>query len=167
MNEKVTSLTREQCEFACKMMCVWMNTCDDNNRGTSSADVDHSALLRRLLMGGKLHENPPPKRMSYPCWAMVEDDEIEISNLHEYDLEIEGTEGTVVVDQHREYEWVDKEKKIIKHTRLGIEYQYFERETLPIYLRKGLNPEDHKYMGKFLKRLNDPPTGKEEVWRTK
>lgn len=166
MNKKITSLTIEQCEFACKMVCKWMNVCEDNNRGTSSADVDHSALLRRLLQGGKPHANPPPKRRSYPAWSLVEQEEIEIQDFYESDLGIEDKEK-IVVDQHREYEWVDKEKKIIKHTRLGIEYQYFEREVTPNakHLRKGLNPEDHKYIGKFLKRLNDPPTGKEEIWK--
>lgn len=166
MDEKITSLTPEQCEFACDMFCKWMNICEDNKRGSSSADVGHSALLRRMLMGGPVHKNPPPKRMSYPAWHMVEQEEFEIQDMHEYGIDIEGIKGTVVVDQAREYEWVDKEKKIIKHTRLGIEYQYSEREVTPDarYLRKGLNPEDHKYTGKFLKRLNDPPTGKEEVW---
>jgi hypothetical protein len=160
-DEKCTKLTDEQCEFACKMVVKWMNVCEDNNRGTGAVDVDHSALLRRLLTGGKLHKNPPPKRMSYPAWELVEQEEIEIRQLYDYDIE----PGRVIVDQHDEYEWVDKDKKIIKHTRLGIEYQYSEREVTPDarYLRKGLNPEDHKYVGKFLKRLNDPPTGKEEI----
>ena len=111
MNEKITSLTSEQCEFACKMICKWMNVCEDNDRGVSSTDVSHSALLRRLLQGGMLHENPPPKRMSYPAWSLVEQEEIEIRDLYESDLGIERKE-TVVVDQHCEYEWVDKEKKL-------------------------------------------------------
>ena len=152
----MNNLTPEQCEFACKQISIWMNVCYDNNRGGCSyADVDHSALLRRLLMGGTLHENPPPKRRSYPAWELVEKEEIEIQEMYESDIH----EG-IVIDQHAGYEWADKENKIIRYTRLGVDYQYSEREVTPDVrcLRKGLNPEDHKYTGKFLKRLNDPTT---------
>lgn len=167
---EITALTREQCEFACDMFSKWMRICEDNERGYGPPDVDHSSLLRRLLMGGKLHENPPPLRMSYPAWELVEEKEIEIHDFWEipeqaiYDCKknklYEGP--VVVVDQHAAYAWVDKEKKIIRHVRLGIEYEYSEREVVPDvkYLRKGLNPEDHKYIGKFLRRLNDPPTAR-------
>jgi hypothetical protein len=166
MKEKCEALNREQTEFACSIFSKWMNICEDNNRGSSSADVDHSSLLRRMLLGGKIHKNPPPLRRSYPAWELVEQEEIEIHEIHDSDII---KPGEVVVDQHRGYEWVDKENKILKHIRLGIEYQYLEREVTPKakYLRKGLKPEEHKYIGKFLKRLNDPPTGKEEIWTEK
>ena len=147
------ALTAEQCEFACKTFAKWMHVCEDNNRApVSDADVGHSSLLRRLLMGGILHENPPPKRHSYPAWELVEKQEIEIHELSDYD--------ELRIDQGGGYEWVDKEKKILRYTRLGIEYEYSEREVTPDpkYLAKGLNPEDHKYVGKFLRRLNDPTT---------
>lgn len=173
--EECTSLTREQCEFACQMFGQWMRICEDNKRGTRDVDVGHSALLRRLLLGGNPHKNPPPLRMSYPAWELVERDEIEIHDLFDsIDRVIYGEkdeklyEGpVVVVDQHAAYAWEDKEKQILRHVRLGILYQYSEREVTPDarYLAKGLNPEDHKYVGKFLKRLNDPPTGKEEIWK--
>lgn len=153
-DEKCTELSETEIQFACKTFCKWMNVCEDNNRGISSADVDHSALLRRLLGGGKLHENPPPLRMSYPAWELVEQDEIEIVELFE-------DEEDLVVDQHRGYRWIDKEKKILEYTRLGIRYEYIERESLPRWVKKGLNPKDYKYIGKFLKRLNDPLSGKE------
>ena len=168
-NEKITSLTREQCEFAIQQVCKWMNICEDNKRGTGGPDVSHSALLRRMMMGGAIHENPPPTRLSYPAWELVEQEEIQIQDFWESDNRTwEGDEGlhegsVVVVDQHAGYAWVDKEKKIIKHVRLGIEYQYFERETMPVWVHDG-KPENHKYIGKFLRRLNDPPTGKEEIW---
>jgi len=162
MNEKCTKLTLEQSEFALKMIVKWMNVCEDNNRGCSSADVDHSSLLHRLLMGGTLHENPPPLRRSYPAWSLVEQDEIEIQEMYVCEID-----GRIVIDQHGGYKWVDKEKNILKHTRLGINYEYSEREVTPDVrnLRRGLIPEDHKYIGKFLKRLNDPATGKEEIWK--
>lgn len=129
-------------EFACKAVSTWMKICNENNKGTSYIDVDHSALLRRILSGGSIHKFPPPKSYSYPDWSLVEKEEIEISGFHEYRLD----ENIVVVNQSPEYEWVDKEKNIIKHTRLGIEYQYFEKEV---------EYKNNKYVGKFLKRLTD------------
>lgn len=151
---KITALTQEQCEFVCNTVCKWMNICEDNKRGFGGNDVAHSALLRRMLMGGPVHENPPPKRFSYPSWELVERDEIQISEINESEL------FGLTIDQHPGYEWVDKDNKILKYTRLGISYQYLEKEITGHGIRG-----TYKYTGKFLKRLNDPMTGKEEVWR--
>lgn len=111
--EECTSLTREQCEFAVQMFGQWMRICEDNKRGTRDVDVSHSSLLRRLLLGGKPHKNPPPRRMSYPAWELVERDEIEIHDFWEssnraiYDNKDEKLfEGPViVVDQEAAYAW--------------------------------------------------------------
>jgi len=39
------------------------------------ADIDHSALLRRLLEGEQALPVPPPKQYSYPAYNLVEKDE--------------------------------------------------------------------------------------------
>lgn len=156
---KVTSLTAEQVEFAIQQVCRWMNTCEDNDRGSSSADASHSALLRRLLSGGTLLDEPPPKRFSYPAWELLEKDEVQIHEistssfrqiLHKNKILYEGP--VVTVDQSPEYVW-EEEGKILRHVRLGVCWEYFEKECYPAFLKKGLDPEKHKYQGKFLRRI--------------
>ena len=150
-------LTPMQVTDARNAVHKWITTCKENGRNYEPVDVDHSALLQRLLGGGTLHENPPPLRFSYPAWSMVED---EIIPIHEmYECHHNSFPGKISVDQHPEYVWEDKEKKIIKHERLGILYQYYEEEVTGNRLDKGGQKEEYKYIGKFLKRLND---GKQE-----
>ncbi len=161
----ITSITPEQAKFVIKQICKWMNICEDNKRSCSSVDVSHSALLHRLLLGGPLHANPPPTSNSYPCWALVELEEIEILSFFVIEDPDDLMAGDIIsINQDSGYSWHDKENKIVVYDRLGIRYQYFERETTPLWVKKGLNPEDMKYMGKFLKRLNDPVTGPEQIW---
>lgn len=153
------NLSREQCEEAIKAFKTWLKICHENNREIGvdldilNCNIDHSTLLRRLLIGGEPHEVPPPKRFSRPAWELVEEKEIEIVSLFEFEWD-EG-DISVSIDQSSEYKWVDKDNKIIQHTRLGIKYRYEEREVTPkaSHLKKGLNPEDHRYIGKFLIRL--------------
>lgn len=154
------NLTKDQIEFACKMFAKWTDICFENGRQPNSPNIDHSALLRRLLDGGQPHKNPPPTRNSYPGWSLIEDEEIEISTFYESN----DGQNRLIIDQNRQYEWVDKEEKTLRYIPLNIIYRYSERETTPRWVRRGLNPEDHKYLGKFLTRLNDPETGKEEKW---
>lgn len=145
-------LTPVQVADAQHAVYKWITTCKENGAKYEPVDVDHSALLRRLLSGGELHKNPPPLRFSYPAWEMVEDEIIPIIEM----FEGSGVNpGKVVVDQHGEYVWADKEKQIIKHERLGILYQYYEEEVTGKRLNKDNKPEDYKYIGKFLKRLNN------------
>jgi len=159
----MNNLTDEQVEFAVQMVCQWMRVCEDHNRNTRSPDADHSALLRRLLKGKPLLEKPPPRRFSYPAWEMVEEAEVEISELKESDIHTsvyhDGKEVTVdgpvvVIDQCAAYVWDDKEQKIVRHVPTGMRWQYFEKTAYPIWVAKELGKvEDHPYMGKFLRRL--------------
>lgn len=152
MQEKNQPLTPDQVEFACEMVAKWMRVCDENNCNHSAVDVDHSALLRRLLSGKKLHKNPPPTRMSYPAWEMVEEDEICVYEIYDSKSYL----NTVMVDQSPEYEW-EIPWKILKHKRLGIRWEYSERETKAITISK--DPKDHTYIGKYLRRIKDGNDG--------
>jgi hypothetical protein len=38
----------------------------------TDADIDHSALLRRLLNGEKIYKIPPPNRYSYPWYELID-----------------------------------------------------------------------------------------------
>lgn len=146
-------LTPDQIYSAIDAVSTWIETCKENNRKYEPVDADHSALLKRLLSGKKLHKNPPPLRFSYPAWELVEDQKIPIIEMHEsFNLD----PGYVVVDQSPEYVWEDKEKQIIKHERLGILYQYSEEEVEGNRLnRETLKPEKYKHIQKFLTRLNN------------
>ena len=145
-----TPLAPEQVEIAVGCVSRWIKTCKENNAKYEPVDADHSALLRRLLSGKNLHEKAPPLRFSYPAWEMVEEEIIPIMEF----FEGSGVNpGKVVIDQHGEYVWEDKEKQIVRHERLGILYQYYEEKVDGKRLNKDLKPEDYKYIGKFLKRL--------------
>jgi len=47
----------------------------DPLKGPTMADIDHSALLSRLLEGKEPLPVPPPKQFSYPAYHLVEADE--------------------------------------------------------------------------------------------
>lgn len=36
------------------------------------ADIMHSSLLRRIIRGDKIFEEPPPRAFSYPCYELLE-----------------------------------------------------------------------------------------------
>lgn len=147
-------LKPEQIEFACKAFQIWMSTCEENKRYYSEANVDHSVLLRRLLSGKELHEQPPPKRNSYPAWELVElkeGEEIEIIGLCEYD---HGDGPILLIDQHDGYVWENKEDKILRYPRLKLRFQYFEKE---ISWNKKVNGVEKSFSStaKFLKKLKN------------
>lgn len=140
----------EEIEDICKIVAQWMKIKADNGQDYSPIDVEHSALLRRLLSGLPAHEKAPPKRYGYPCWDLVEKDEIEIQSLF-------SLVDCVVIDQEDDYVWADKEKQIISYPRLDLLFQYYEKEVIPdpkYCSRKYKDcPEKLKYTGKFLKRI--------------
>ena len=153
------TLSKDQIEFACKMVIEWVKIKEENGQNCSTTDIEHSSLLRRLLSGLPAHENPPPKRYGYPAWELVEKDEIQIQSISYY-LEAMG-ESTVVIDQDNGYEWVDKENKIIKYTRLNLYFQIIYKDVIPSpescsRLYRSC-PEKLKYTGMFLRKVEQPP----------
>lgn len=136
----------------CKIVAQWMRIKEENGQNYTPIDVEHSALLRRLLVGLPAHEKAPPKRYGYPCWDLVEKDEVEIQTMFEL-------ETSLCIDQHIGYQWADKENKIISYPRLSLFFQYYERETIPDkkYCSTKYKdcPEKLKYTGKFLKRIKE------------
>lgn len=124
-DEKITALTPDQANFAVRAMCKYINTRQDVGYGSpSSADVDHSSLLYRLLTGQKFLEKPPPTAYSYPCYDLgeglpyyVTDEVFEVPEGH-------GADGYgVVIAQSRAYKWVDREKGILEHKN-GDKFQF-------------------------------------------
>lgn len=153
-----STLSKDQIEFACKMFSEWVKIKEENKQYCSLSDIEHSSLLRRLLSGLPPHENPPPKRYGYPAWELVEKDQVEIQNMSFY-LDV-GGESKVVIDQDNGYEWVDKENKIIKYTRLNLYFQIIWKEVIPnpelCAVAYRSCPEKLKYTAMFLKRIGDP-----------
>jgi len=64
------------------------------------ADIDHSALLERLLSGREPFPEPPPRAFSYPWYELVEDGRSEA--LEAQLIEQDGglfPKGTLIIDQ--------------------------------------------------------------------
>lgn len=160
----MTALTPEQIDFVIRQVSLWVRTCEDNGRGICTPDVSHSSLLHRLLSGRPLLEKPPPRAFSYPCYEMVEQEEVKIHDFWEMnrDYIFEGgqrisvTPPVVCIDQSPSYVWDDKEQRIIRHVPSGLRWQLHERRVVPAVVPPR-NPEDHAYMGKFLRRLPCQP----------
>lgn len=63
-------------------VCTWLNIRFEHDREKlmftleyphqMKADMDHSSLLHRLLLGKQPLDLPPPIAYSYPCYALVE-----------------------------------------------------------------------------------------------
>ena len=116
-------LEPDQIDFAIKMMSEWARICEDNNRGTSSADVDHSSLLYRLLSGKKALETPPPLRFSYPCYHLGEGKKVEIHNVRDNEPDLHDVLGEVSIDQNSRWKWDDKESGVLVYVPTGDKYQ--------------------------------------------
>lgn len=148
MKDKL-AFTADDIEFVCKQVRLWLEICEKNNRQIGPADVDHSSLLRRLLAGKSPHAEPPPKRFSYPAWELVESEEIEVQDISDVN-------GNISVDQHAGYSWLDQQNQILKYDRLNLIFQIIEKNVVPdaSFLAEGSDPEEYKYIAKFLKRIN-------------
>jgi len=145
-NQKLSSVN--DIDFVCSCVKQWIECCEKNNKIISSESVEHSALLRRLLSGKQMHLNKPPLRFGYPAWELVDADENEIKEISENFDE-------VIIDQHEGYLWLNREFKTLTYPRLNLYFQYLEKECVPQVecLAENANPEDYKYRGKFLKKI--------------
>ena len=91
----------------------WHAICQENghpglsqDRISVKCDMDHSALLQRLRSGKDPLEHPPPLRMSYPWYKLIEDGEALVLEAWEpNDVPPFGGQEEVtkklVIDQHR------------------------------------------------------------------
>lgn len=64
-------LSKEQ-QFTLRCVDRWLDIRNEYIPSTpaTGADVDHSSLLRRLLNGDEPLPKPPPRRFSYPDYAL-------------------------------------------------------------------------------------------------
>jgi len=155
-------LTEEQVQFVINRMSEWIRVKqkfeypEDKNaecpihadRYTdyrpTSADVDHSSLLLRLLRGKDSLTHPPPIRFAYPDYNLAEGKEVEI-------LDITNTSDGVIIDQRRSWVWEDKERSILKHIPTNCLYHYWTE----IGYRKTEPPRQVTYTRHLLKKISD------------
>jgi len=168
-------MNREQIDFATKCMSEWASILEQNSLGgPTSADVDHSALLHYLLAGNRPFEKPPPKRYSYPCYALAEGKSVFVSDLWEDTMLSDYP--SVVIDQSRAWDWKDKEQGILEHQN-GDLYKFREgtaeeiadvctstlsRERLVADISKEINEKKARgILTGFLQRCDGPAPRRE------
>ena len=119
-------LNEEQQEFALECFCEWSYIVENYNppgHKITSADIDHSSLLKRLLSGEKALEAPPPKLYSYPCYELALGEKIQIEEPKEYD-----DDEDLVIGQNHLWKWHDKDKKIVTHLPSKRQFQWTSHE---------------------------------------
>ena len=147
----MAELTNKQVEFAAQCMAQYLRVLEDEGRGLARAvDVDHSALLRRILSGKKPLPQPPPKRYSYPCYSLGEGLETEIQDLRERDY---GDGERVIVDQCSDWVWEDKDKGFLKHLPTGHLYRFWTEKRIKEY-RTAQGKEKEECEVKLLQKIN-------------
>ena len=110
--------SEDEVDFVVECVRTYLRIYLENCRGYPGVDmVGHSALLTRLLLGKPPLSRPPPLRFAYPCYELGEGSPVTIVRLKE--VSIEGGRTYVEIDQYAEYEWVDKEKGLLRHLRDG------------------------------------------------
>lgn len=76
-----------------RAVAEWLDILNEVGYGSPTmADVDHSALLHRLLEGKDPLPEPPPRSMSYPWYELIEKGE-DIADIHEFPPVEDGAEG--------------------------------------------------------------------------
>lgn len=126
------NLTEEQIDFTIRCMSEWVRVKEFIGQGTpSSADVDHSALLRRLLSGQPALEHAPPRSFSCPNYDLATGKEIGVYEFREL------PSNKVCIDQDLRWEWVDREHNILKFTPSGELYDV-RRDGGSVLIKKRL-----------------------------
>lgn len=120
-------LNKEQKTFALHCFCEWASLAsnyDEPGRHVTAADIDHSALLERLLDGEKAFEYPPPKFNSYPYYDAALDKKFQIGKPMEFDDDDDSEyHGKLLIDGHTIWEWYDKDNKVVTHIVSGRQFQ--------------------------------------------
>jgi hypothetical protein len=85
-----TALTMDQSDFVRRCFKRWaeLNPHSGTSYSISFADMDHSALLDRLLLGLPVYKFPPPRAMSYPWYDLMSGEECKNNTVHFYAPEV-------------------------------------------------------------------------------
>lgn len=103
------TLTQDQIDWVVVQVSKWANVASHRNRShgghyaVTPADVDHSALLRRLLAGQPFHPIPPPTSFSSPWYSLVEtgqDTKCEVKLFGRVEMMDDGKGYTLMVNQN-------------------------------------------------------------------
>jgi hypothetical protein len=87
----------------------WIRTREENGLGPpTSADADHSALLRRLFSGKPKLPKAPPLRFGYPDYKLGEGEQVMIHEIISHD-------DRVVIDQCNQWTWSSKADGLLCH----------------------------------------------------
>jgi hypothetical protein len=117
-------LSEEEQQFALDCFCEWAYIVENYSppgRSVSSADIDHSSLLKRLLSGDRPFEFAPPKLYSYPCYELALGEKIQIEAPMRYSAA--NHPDCLIIGQNHLWEWYDKNKKIVTHTPSKRQFQ--------------------------------------------
>lgn len=76
------------------------------HRMPTASDVDHSALLQRLLNGKPPLPEPPPRSFSYPWYSLIEDGsgKAEVREISDW----LGGDGTILIINQSRWEIVER-----------------------------------------------------------
>lgn len=144
-------LNDKQIHFVYKCFRQYANMSD--NFTPTFADVQHSALLARLLSGKPVYVKAPPKMNSYPCYDLADGESVLISNKGY----VNGIEWKEINEQDERYQHIpliDTPYKLYLHIPTDDIYMMFEEETQPIWVHDG-KPENHKFIGCFLRKITN------------
>lgn len=106
-------MNNDEIEFVLKCFKKYVSVMEDlGSKGITTADIDHSALLHRLLEGKPMLEKAPPKCFSYPCYDLGEGKPVRIIDIHgPYD----DAEYGLVIEQSKNWKWIDQAIGILQH----------------------------------------------------
>lgn len=114
------ALTFEQINFVLSSINLWMNIRIDNGFGLpNQADVNHSALLHRLLSGKPPLDKPPPKSYSYPDYPMAEGEAVVIDEISEA-LYTPDKEYNLRINQGLGWKWECEYRGLLRHKTWGL-----------------------------------------------
>jgi hypothetical protein len=106
-----------------KCVSEWIRTREENGLGApTSADADHSSLLRRLFEGKPKLPKPPPCRFAYPDYELGEGKVVDINKIT--------THGDkVVIDQCGDWRWISERDGLLIHTVTNEIYKFYPNDV--------------------------------------
>jgi hypothetical protein len=148
----ITPLTRNQIHFAIQCTSKWIRICEENGRGSSWVDADHSALLFRLLSGKKEFPTPPPLFHSYPAYLLEEGEKqlvVSISNNPVFGLMINQGKGWLP-----ESPLDDQNCGIVIFEATGAKYKLFKSDIKVNVLNKDRVKEEQIHNELFIQKMD-------------
>jgi hypothetical protein len=128
-------LTAAQRKFAIQQFCRYLTETDQLQ---VAIQVMHSGMIHRLLSGKELFDDPPPRHMSQPWYALLDGEEQFI-----WEKPWSWNEQLLVVAQCQGWEW-EKEGEILRYGKWRFAY----KENAKV-------ENGHSYHS--LKRIEDAP----------